>query len=199
MVEQRERIRRGKDGRYLGYRVNCEQVPMLPAWIVRRFWVDPRRVPYLLAWKGTRGGKVKQAVRLARVVPGLSVNEASWVEVKRADGSSVHIQVVWRSQPHNGNQLLLRCSRCLQPNRALYGVKVGDDGHFYLVRRADWECRGCAKLRYSSEGGALIVRSRFKELRPLSGRFSGPRPRQWLPLVFSSPIEAARAGVCVLA
>src|SRR2546429_3014232 len=25
--------------------------------------------------------------------------------------------------------------------------------------RSDWECRTCAKLRYSSEGGALLLRS----------------------------------------
>jgi hypothetical protein len=42
---------------------------MLPAWIVRRVWDDPRRIPYLLVWKGRRDGEVKEAVRVARFVP----------------------------------------------------------------------------------------------------------------------------------
>ena len=42
--------------------------------------------------------------------------------------------------------------------RALYGAKVGNDGRFYKAVRADWECRQCAELRYSSEGGALVLR-----------------------------------------
>jgi hypothetical protein len=30
------------------FRVNCESVPMLPAWAVREVWDDPRHIPYLL-------------------------------------------------------------------------------------------------------------------------------------------------------
>jgi hypothetical protein len=170
---------------------------MLPAWAVQSVWDDPRQIPYLLIWKSARDGSVKEAVRL--VVPRSRVNEAPSVEVKRTDGSAVHVYLVCRSQPHGGRSLLLRCWSCQQPCRALYGARVGDDGRFYVMRRADWECRTCAKLRYSSEGGALVVRTRCAILRPLSGLFSGPRPKRWLPHVFASPRDAAAAGVCSFA
>src|SRR5260370_18115120 len=52
-----------------GFRANCEQVPMLPAWAVRWIWDDPRHIPYLLAWKSRRGDKVKEAVPVMPVVP----------------------------------------------------------------------------------------------------------------------------------
>ena len=67
------------------------------------------------------------------------------------------------------------------PSRALYGAKVGNDGRFYVARRADWECRMCAKLRYSSEGGYLRPGKQFRAF----GNF--PRPELWLPYVFTSP------------
>ena len=53
-------------------------------------------------------------------------------------------------------------------------------------------------LRYSSEGGALLIRSRGL-LGLLFGVGHSPRPEPWYPLVFSSPQEAAVAGVCNLA
>src|SRR5260370_7867489 len=52
-----------------GFRANCEQVPMLPAWAVRWIWDDPRHIPYLLAWKSRRDDKVKESARLMRGVP----------------------------------------------------------------------------------------------------------------------------------
>jgi hypothetical protein len=73
---------------------------------------------------------------------------------------------------------------------ALYGAKVGDDGRFYLAQRAEWECRTCAKLRYSSEGGYLRPGMLFRAF----GNF--PRPELWLPYVFTSPQEAVEAGFC---
>jgi hypothetical protein len=196
MVDQAKRPIRRNEGRFYGFRINCEQVPMLPAWIVRGIWDDPRRIPYLLIWKGVRDGTVKDALR---VIPRRGPTGTPSVEIKRTDGSSVHVSLVWRPQPHGGRSLLLRCRSCRQPCRALYGTRVGDDGRFYAARRADWECRTCANLRYSSEGGALVVRTRCTILRPLSSLFSGPRPKRWLPHVFASPRDAAAAGVCSLA
>ena len=192
MVEQRKRISRGWNGRFDGFRVNCEVVPMLPAWAVRCVWDDPRRIPYLLVWTRCRDGTVKEAVRVVRVIPSPGVTEAPSVEVKRTDGSAVHVNLVWRQLPRGGHSLLLRCWSCQKPSRALYSTGVGDDGRSHVVRRAHWECRMCARLHYSSEGGALLIRwgltmSRF------------PRPRPWLPLVFSSLTEAVAAGLCSLA
>ncbi len=84
------RIRR-YEGRFHGFRANCEQVPMLPAWAVRWVWDDPRHIPYLLAWKSRWDDKVKEAVRVMRVVPSPGVTEAPSVEVKGSDGSIVPV------------------------------------------------------------------------------------------------------------
>ena len=157
-------------------------------------------VPYLIVWKSRMDGEVKQGVRVARSVPVTNLSEAESVEIKWRDGSTVPVYLVWRRQPHGGRALLLRCTRCGKPCRALYGAKVGDDGRFYVALRANWECRECAGLRYSSEGGALLLRggpiSRLLRL-PIPD-VSSPRPEPWLPLVFSSPSDALAAGLCAL-
>jgi len=75
----------------------------------------------------------------------------------------------------------------------LYGAGVGDDGRFYAVRRANWECRKCAGLRYASEGGALLIRSRGR-LGRLFGVGRIARPEPWLPYVLASPMDAIAAG-----
>lgn len=183
--------RRGRDGQFLGYRLNCETVPMLPAWAVRRVWDDPRGIPHLLVWRGRQDGEIKEAVRLfiaRRPGPG----EAPHVEIKRLDGSKVEIYFAWQWKAHGRNSLLLRCWSCQKPCRGLYGARVGDDGRYYAVRQADWQCRQCAGLRYSSEGGTLILRSRGNFVTQLEARlgitngpFHWPRPEPWFPFVFS--------------
>ena len=134
----------------------CESVPCLLAWTVQRIWDDPRRIPYLLIWRGSHDGKVKEAARIRRgipgTMPGIGIPEGPFVEVKRTDGSIVNVYLVWRGQPHGGRSLLLKCL-CGNPCRALYGFKVGYGPRFYEVHRADWRCRYCNGLRYSSEGG----------------------------------------------
>jgi len=200
MVEQRKRQIRRSGGRFHGFRVNCEQVPMLPAWAVRAALDDPRRIPYLLVWKSRRDGEIKEAVRVARSIPQTNLPEAESVEVQRTDGSTVPVYVTWRRQPHGGRSLLLRCWKCQRPCRGLYGAEVGDDGRFYVVRRADWECRRCAGLRYSSEGSALWIRGGILSqlFRQPAGSVSSPRPEPWLPFVFSSPDQAADSGLLTL-
>jgi hypothetical protein len=131
---------------------------MLPAWAVRLVWDDPRRIPYLMTWNSARAGKLKEAVRVC-VVSRSGPGEVPFIEVKRLDGSTVPVYLFWRWQPCGGKSLLLRCWRCQRACRALYGWEVGDNGRIYIARQADWECRTCAKLRYSSEGGALFIRS----------------------------------------
>ena len=39
-----------RNGRFSGFRVNCEFVPCLPSSLVASFLRDPRRIPYLLIW-----------------------------------------------------------------------------------------------------------------------------------------------------
>ena len=43
------------------------------------------------------------------------------------------------------------------------------------VRRTDWRCRSCNRLRYSSEGGYLHPGAMFRAFGNL------PRPESWLP------------------
>jgi len=183
MLEQRKRIRRGWNGRYSGFRINCEQVPLLPASVVRRVWDDPRDIPYVLTWRGRQDGIKKEEVRIYRNPPGCTLPGTDSVEIVPIYSSNVQIFIEWRRQPHGGRSLLLRCSRCERPSRALYGVKVGDDGRYYVARRANWECRQCAGLRYSSEGGALVMRGGVlsRLLRRPFPDVSSPRPQPWLP------------------
>jgi len=127
-MEQRKRIGRGWNGRFEGFRLNCEQIPLLPALVIRWAWDDPRRIRY---WKYRRDGRVTEAVRVARSTPRTGLPEAESVEIKQTDGTAVSIYLSWRSSPQGGRSLLLRCRRCPTPSRALYGFKVGDEGKFY--------------------------------------------------------------------
>ena len=115
--EARKSAKRRKNGRFDGYRVNCEYVPCLTARIVNQCLSDPRRVPYLLLWKGRRWGAVQEVVRLASRYPAPSHWFSSgWAEVKRGDGSQVNIhltQIAYKS--------MLICNSCQKPRCALYG------------------------------------------------------------------------------
>src|SRR5215831_2597956 len=119
MVEQRQRC----DGRFFGRRVNCEQVPLLPASVVARMWDDPRRIAYLLVWTSSRDGTVQEAARIAPhyerpYLIGLGCTGA--VEVKRHDGTRNFIRTVLRPMPRNGGSVrLLICPYCSVPRRGL--------------------------------------------------------------------------------
>src|SRR5215472_7272925 len=151
-MERRRQIRRRYDGRFYGFRANCEQVPQLPASLVRAIVDDPRRIPYLLIWRREGEREIKEAVRVTHTkIPVLPSSYES-VEVKRTDGSRWLVGLLWRNLPRgDGRALLLVCSACGTPCRALYAWRVGDDGRYYVMRRSNWECRMCSALRYSSE------------------------------------------------
>jgi len=51
------------EGRFFGRRVNCEQVPVLPAWVVAQVFDDPEETPYLLVWKDS-AGTVQECVHI---------------------------------------------------------------------------------------------------------------------------------------
>jgi hypothetical protein len=106
-VEQRKQGR-GWNGHFLGFwaRLNCENIPVIPAWLVRRCLDDPRRIPYLLVWKDDRhSGEIKEAVRLARYVePSNSRMTDNYVELKRTDGSLTVLRFVWRMLPWYGGR-----------------------------------------------------------------------------------------------
>ena len=102
MVEQAKRQIWRNGGRFYGYRINSEQVPMLGACTVRAILDDPRMILYLVVWKSRRSNEVMQTVRLARSVPRTNLSEVESVDIKWPDGSTVRVYLVWRRQPRLG-------------------------------------------------------------------------------------------------
>jgi hypothetical protein len=189
-VEQRKQGRRS-DGRFLGFwaRLNCEEMPVIPAWIVRSNFNDPRRTPYLLVWKRESDGKIMEAVRLSNFTAcGKEGND--YVELKRTDGSATRLRIVWQALPRNGGRaLLLLCPWCETPRRHVYGWEWDSvSGWSNRARKIGWRCRSCARLRYSSEGGALVLRGGpiSRLLRYPVPDVSSPRPEPRLPYVITS-------------
>jgi hypothetical protein len=180
------------EGRFFGRRVNCELVPALPAWAVRRVLDDQRRIPYLMVWRSRDDDNVKEAVRVAHVIPTSYLPHADSVEVKRTDGNAVHVRVLKRPLPRGiGYQSLLACPVCCSPRRDLYAWAAGGK-YTSSAFVAIWQCRRCAGLRYASEGGALVLRSRasfFKAIEAEFGSCRSQRPEPWYPQLYSSPAE----------
>jgi hypothetical protein len=192
-VEQRKQAR-GWHQRFIGSwaRLNCEYMPVIPAWLVRSNLSDPRRIPYLLVWKDERhDGEIKEAVRLGRYFdphdPHATNNH---VELKRTDRSVTVLRFAWRAIPRNGGRaLLLVCSYCNTPRRHVYGWEWDSiSGWSNRVRSVSWRCRSCARLSYSSEGSSLALRGGpiSRLLRHPCPDLSSPRPESWLPYVFTS-------------
>jgi hypothetical protein len=192
-----------RDGRFFGRRVNCEYVPFLPASVVALFLNDPRKIPYLLVWKGekwprgsacprTYDGEVNEVVRLSRYHDPQDASAAeNYVKLKRMDGDYSVLRIVWRMLPRNGARaLFLFCPYCQHFCRAVYGWQVDHWGRYTSsARLCPWRCRACAGLRYASEGGALVLRSRWSYFRMIEQRYGGcrsPRPEPWYPYVFTS-------------
>jgi hypothetical protein len=203
-VYRRQRQARGRHQHFIGSRarLNCESMPVIPIWLVRSNLEDPRRIPYLLIWKDERhDGEIKEAVRLARYLdPQDARAEINHVELKRSDGSSTILRVVWSMLPRNrGRALFFLCSYCNTPRRQVYGWEWdSSSGWSNRVQRISWRCRSCARLRYSSEGGYLRGSGRGKLAALFCAYGNLPRPELWLPHVFTSPEEAVQAGVCKL-
>ncbi len=180
---QRQRQARGWHQHFIGSwaRLNCENMPVIPAWLVRSNLNDPRRIPYLLVWKDERGGEIKEAARLAHFTAcGIEGND--YAELKRTDGSITFLRIVWRTLPRNGGRaLFLLCPCCETPCRFVYGWEWDSfSGWSNRVRQISWRCRSCARLRYSSEGGYLRPGIMFRAFGNL------PKPESWLPYLFTS-------------
>ena len=170
-------------------------MPVIPAWLVRINLNDPRRIPYLLVWKDERhDGEIKEAVRLA------DGGFSDLVELKRSDESTTVLRIVWRMLPRNGRRaLFLLCPTCDTPSRHVYGWEWDSfSGRSNTVRRISWRCRSCALLRSSSEGGYLRGGRGWLARTTRFDWGNLPRPEPWLPYVFTSPEEAAAAGVCTV-
>ena len=150
---------------------------------------DPPDIPYLLVWRSEGGGEVKEAVRVVRLGPPPYLPEGDSIEVKRTNGSVCHLRLLKRPLPRNaGYDVLLACPCCCSLRRALYGWEAGGQ-YTNSAQTSSWKCRGCAGLRYSSEGSALIHRSRWAFARLIEQQFGpccSPRPEPWLPYVLTS-------------
>lgn len=180
-------------------------MPVIPARIVRANLDDPRKIPYLLVWREDRSargsscarlqdGEIREAVRLTCHAVGYS----GYVQLKRIDGSTAVLGLVWRPLPRNGGRaLLLFCPYCQTPRRFFYGWEWDSfSGWSNRVRSVSWRCRSCAMLRYSSEGGYLRGSGRGAIAAFFRSHFGNlPRPVRWFPFVFTSPEEAIQAGV----
>jgi hypothetical protein len=86
--EREQRIRR-RAGRYFWPRVNCEQVPVLPARVVRLFLDDPRRVPYLVVWVNPKDGTLGEGVRVGRYSDPpnqFNVDWTGWILINQING-----------------------------------------------------------------------------------------------------------------
>ena len=73
------------EGRFFGRRVNCEQVPFLPAWAVAWVLDDPRKIPYLLVWKRPEDCSVREVVRISTYGQ-FPPDWAGWVEIRASSG-----------------------------------------------------------------------------------------------------------------
>ncbi len=163
-------------------------MPVIPAWLVRSNLDDPRRIPYLLAWKDDRhDGKIMEAVRMACFIAcGKEAN--SYAELKRTDESTTVLRIVLWTLPRNGGRaLFLFCPHCEMPRRHVYGWEWdSSSGWSNIVRGINWRCRSCARLRYSSEGGYLRPTGlgRLGRLGVMFRDYGNfPRPESWLPYV----------------
>jgi hypothetical protein len=108
------------------------------------------------------------------------------------------VKTVQRRMPRNGRRyLLLVCPGCFRPQRAFYGWERG--GKFGYAGNGDhWRCRGSAELRYASEGGALIIRSRGllgQVLKWEAGGNRRKRPGPWYPYYSSNPCDSRWLGI----
>jgi hypothetical protein len=140
-VEQRKQGR-GWHQHFIGSwaRLNCEYMPVIPAWLVRCCIDDPRRIPFLLVWKRESDGKIMEVVRLARYE-----GDDNYVVIKRTDGDDTVLRMIWRILPRNGGRaLLLHCFCCNTPRRHVYGWEWDSfSGWSNRVRSISWRCRGC--------------------------------------------------------
>src|SRR5581483_6538657 len=161
-----------------------------------------------MIWKN-RDWETKEAVRIVRCENpgpfyttgkpwvGLFHAEFDWVEIKRTDGSSRIVCSIRRRLPrNNAMDSLLICSCCYRPKRFLYAWEAA--GRFTSsAESAPWPCRTYVWLRYASEAGALVFRSRSRLSRMIEAICDAraERPQRWYPYVFSSPNDAKAAGL----
>ncbi len=189
-----EQRKTGRDwaGRFIGPRINCENVPCLPVKVLAWVLDDPRHIPYLLVWKDPHFGDVVEVVRVCSYSRPDSLDWTGWVEVKRADGSRSLIRTVQYAMPRNGGRAsLIICPLCQEPRQGLYAWRLNPH-RLHAAVVDSWKCRECAQLRYASEGGALLHRPRTalgKMLAAIDNFTRHDRPEPLYLYVFTNPTD----------
>src|SRR5260370_7344707 len=98
------------EGRFFGRRVNCEQIPLLPARVVAWMLDDTRKIPYLLIWKSRSDGTVKEAARIAPYyeAAGRARPDCTGAfEITRPAGTRDFIRTLLRTLPRNRRRFRL--------------------------------------------------------------------------------------------
>ena len=154
---------RSDEGRFVGVRVNEDDVPRLPIFPAQWALEDPRQRPYLVVW-----GNGAYALKMAVSEGGKAV------VVTLPGGESRRIPILRRRLPKgSGTSLFYVCPWCRKPRRFLYLQTLSGDE---LVEYLGPRCPRCAGLRFASQG-----RYRTKLTREFSP-ILGPRPRYpWDP------------------
>ncbi len=153
--------------RFEGFRVNCESIPRLPAWVVGQMINFPLEdfESHHLTWHWMNQDEVKESLTLRFQQNGMVA------ALVRNGGTSIeNLGLVRRHLPRfGGSFLLLVCPVCGRPRRHLYAWGLVEK----RVHRTRWQCRSCAGLRYRSEGTYLCTWARC---------FGGyPRTPPWDP------------------
>jgi Protein of unknown function (DUF1275) len=126
-----------------------------------------------------------------------TARRCSWITAKRFDERCDILRAVWLPLPRNrAEDLLLVCLGCDTPRRYLYGWEAAGR-YTNSAEVSHWMCRSCARLRYSSEGGALVMRGGplSRLLRYRCPDLSSPRPESWLPYVFMTRSPTAEKTI----
>jgi excisionase family DNA binding protein len=165
---------RSDAGRFVGVRVNEEEVPRLPIFPAQWALEDPRKRPYLVVWgNGAHAIKMTPAEGGDAVVVTLTSSESYRIAIRR------------RALARGGTALFYLCPWCRKPRLFLYLQTLSGDE---LVEYLGPRCLRCAGLRFASQG-----RYRTKLTREFSP-ILGPRPRYpWDPWAVSDPRIAERA------
>jgi hypothetical protein len=165
---------RSHEGRFVGVRINEDEIPRLPTFPAQWALEDARKRPYLVIW-----GRGAYAIKMTPAEGGDAV------VVTLTTGESYRIPILRRTLSRGGTALFYLCPWCRKPRRFLYlQTRSGDELVEYLGPR----CQRCAGLRFASQG-----RYRTKLTREFSP-ILGPRPRYpWDPWAVSDPRIAERA------
>jgi hypothetical protein len=187
-----------RNGRFYGPRVGCENAPRLPARVVRWALDDPRQTSYVLLWYQDEEHGIGGAPELVESITVQRDDSQPFeggesVELRRRSNDysrdwCARVAVLRRTTPAGGSDLFLVCPKCVRPKRYLYAWERSGWG---IAKSPWWPCRGCAGLRFRSEGRGSPS-GYLGRFLGLTGRLPWPWD-PWEPYVFSSPKRAAEA------